>query len=126
LNSKTLADLIQATANHQNHTPLPPQPSQSFFQPPLTTTPPPTSSSAAATAAAENPLIASLRARGLLPPTIGGPLTPATPNLPLILPGHSGFTPNVPTTQMSNPGEVTINVQMTSASIRMSVFLVPI
>ncbi|KAK2755685.1 hypothetical protein FQN54_005834 [Arachnomyces sp. PD_36] len=108
LNSNTLADLIKATANRQRPTP-PPQSQQAF------PVPQPSTSQAAAPATSENPLIASLRARGLLPPPTAAPAAPEIPHLPFILPGQAGFNP-VQASQ-SNPPAST-SVQLTSTSIR--------
>ncbi|OAX81705.1 hypothetical protein ACJ72_03949 [Emergomyces africanus] len=124
LNPATIAELIKATTSQQSRTPPPPQPPHlpSFLQPQATSTPPPPVPTTAPTTTAptptENPLIASLRARGLLPPpTASAPPTPS--NLPFILPGQSGgYTPPVAFSQLANPSEVKINVQMTSTSIR--------
>ncbi|EEQ90576.1 hypothetical protein RJZ56_007650 [Blastomyces dermatitidis] len=119
LNPATIAELIKATTNQQSRTPPPPPVVPHippFLQPQATSTPPPPAPSTAPTLT-ENPLIASLRARGLLPPpTSSAPPTP--PNLPFILPGQAGYTPPAVISQLSNPSEVKINIQMTSASIR--------
>lgn len=112
LNSNTLADLIKATSSRQRPTP-PPQPQQTFPAPQ-----PSTAQAPAAPVTSENPLIASLRARGLLPPATAAPApaAPEIPHLPFILPGQSGFNQsNTPST----------NIQMTSASIRMYVSASP-
>ncbi|KKZ59181.1 hypothetical protein EMCG_05428 [[Emmonsia] crescens] len=116
LNPATIAELIKATTNQQSRTPPPPSHITPFLQTQATSTPPPPAPSTAPTLT-ENPLIASLRARGLLPPpTASAPPTP--PNLPFILPGQTGYTPPAAISQLSNPSEIKINIQMTSASIR--------
>ncbi|OJD20015.1 hypothetical protein AJ78_00031 [Emergomyces pasteurianus Ep9510] len=117
LNPATIAELIKATTSQQSRTP-PPQPPhlQPFLQPQVTSTPPPPAPLTAPTQT-ENPLIASLRARGLLPPPSAS-ASPTPPNLPFILPGQAGYTPPVAVSQLANPSEVKINVQMTSTSIR--------
>lgn len=116
LNPNTLAELLKVTTNAQTRTPPPPAP-QPIAQP----TPAPISAPASTVpaAAGENPLIASLRARGLLPPAAGAPVNPTPPpSLPFIIPRQAGFTaPNQ--MQSSQPGNAKINVQMSSASIRM-------
>lgn len=121
LNSGTLADLIKSTANRQRPTPPPPQPPppppQAFPIPQVSTSQ--AAQPAAAPATAENPLIASLRARGLLPPPQAAPAAPEPANFPFILPGQAGFN-QVPANQPNAPAST--NVQMTSASIRMYVF----
>lgn len=117
-NPNTLAELIRATTNAQTRTPPPPIP-QPITQPNPAPISAPASTAPAATAA-ENPLIASLRARGLLPPTTGAPVAPTPPpNLPFILPGQAGFTTGTPPMPPVQPVNVKINVQMSSASIRM-------
>ena len=112
LNPNTLASLIQATANRQQSTPPPavgsivPQ-----IQPSVTPQP-------AVTPAAENPLIASLRARGLLPPvsSTGTPAAGSSFSLPLLVPGQ---TPPAPVPTPQNTTDITINVHMSTASIKM-------
>ncbi|EFE44121.1 hypothetical protein TRV_01081 [Trichophyton verrucosum HKI 0517] len=109
LNPNTLAELIKATAQK----PTPTQQTQPYTQPAA-----PTPSLAAAVqppvSLAESPLIASLRARGLLPPATGTPTT-TPPNLPFIIPGQPPYAP-VPAN--TNSQGVKIKVPMTSASIR--------
>ncbi|KAL1846373.1 mRNA 3' end processing factor [Paecilomyces lecythidis] len=118
LNPGTLAELIKATTNKQQPTP-PPQAPNPFPQVPAVSTPQPP---AASTAAPENPLIASLRARGLLPPlpstTATPPVAPVFPNLPLIIPGQVRYTPPVSTPQLPAASDMTISVQMSTASIK--------
>lgn len=116
LNSSTLADLLKVTANRQRPTP-PPQPQQTF--PTTQTSTAQAAPPAAAAVTPENPLIASLRARGLLPPPPTAPAAPEPPNFPFILPGQAGFNPAAAT--QPNAAAAT-KVQMTSASIRMYVF----
>ncbi|PGH13738.1 hypothetical protein AJ79_03437 [Helicocarpus griseus UAMH5409] len=117
LNPNTIAELLKATTNQQSRTPPPPL-IPPFLQPQATSTstppPPPPSTAPVQT---ENPLIASLRARGLLPPPTGS-TSPTPPNLPFILPGQGGYTPPAAMSQLPNQPEVKIKVQMTSASIR--------
>lgn len=110
LNPNTLAELIKATAQK----PTPTQQTQPYTQPAV---PPPSLAAAVQppTSLAESPLIASLRARGLLPPATGTPTT-TPPNLPFIIPGQPAYTP-VPAN--TNSQGVKIKVPMTSASIRM-------
>ncbi|KAK2793425.1 hypothetical protein FQN51_001250 [Onygenales sp. PD_10] len=116
LNPSTIAELLKATANQQSRTPPPPS-IPSFLQQPQATSTPPPPPSATAPPLMENPLIASLRARGLLPPpTTSAPPTP--PTLPFILPGQGAFTPPASIPQLPTPSGIQINVQMTSASIR--------
>lgn len=97
LNSSTLADLIKATAARQQPTP-PPQVPNAFPQmpqvPPVSSTPQP----------AENPLIAQLRARGLLPSHSAPPVmsSGSTPpmgggSMPFFMPGQTHSTPPAPT-----------------------------
>lgn len=109
LNSGTLADLIKATSNQQNPTPTPPN-SHAFPQ--ATSTPPNLPAGAG-----ENPLIASLRARGLLPAATGAPASQTPSNFPFVMPGQNGYTPSA--TPMQLPNSVNISVQMTSASMKM-------
>lgn len=112
LNPNTLASLIQATANRQQSTPTPavagiiPQ-----IQPSATPQP-------AATPVAENPLIASLRARGLLPPvpSTGTPPAGTSFSLPLLVPGQ---TPPALVSTPQSTTDITINVHMSTASIKM-------
>ncbi|EEH23142.2 hypothetical protein PABG_05353 [Paracoccidioides brasiliensis Pb03] len=116
LNPNTIAELLKVRTNQQSLTPPPPPHIPSFLQQAATSTPPPPPPSTAP-ALAENPLIASLRARGLLPPPVTS--TPPTPtNLPFILPGQAGYTAPVAIPQLSSLSEAKINVQMTSASIK--------
>lgn len=118
LNPNTLAELLKTTATSQNRTPPPPapqpqQPAQPNPPPPISATP-----STTPAAAADNPLIASLRARGLLPSAPSASGTPTPPNLPFMLPGQTGPTHPTPPAQPGQPSTAKINVQMTSASIR--------
>lgn len=120
LNSNTLAELIKATANRQQPTPPPTIPS-SFSNPQPMSTPTSTSTAPASSAGAD--LIASLRARGLLPPVTSTmpPAAPSFPNLPLIVPGQP--RPPPPVAPVATPqaplGEISINVHMSTASIKM-------
>lgn len=119
LNQGTLAGLIKATAARQQPTP-PPQAPSVLPRLPQSSTPQPS-----VAPAPENPLIASLRARGLLPaaPTPTVPPAAPAPSLPsafpLIVPGQVRYTPPVPTPQASGSSDVTIDVQMNTASIKM-------
>jgi pre-mRNA cleavage complex 2 protein Pcf11 len=112
INSNSLAELIRATANRNQPTPPPPLPSLPF-QPHLTNTPP-AQNVTPAPPAAENPLIAQLRASGLLPATPTPPLglltQPAAPGMSATasnLNAHNGYTP---------PNF--IDVQFASSSVR--------
>lgn len=121
LNPGTLAELIKATAARQQPTP-PPQVHSILPQMPVaSSTPQP-----ASMPATENPLIAALRARGLLPPASAPPAPTTAPpsNLasafPFIVPGQVRFSTPAPTMpQAPNPSSITINVQMNTASIKM-------
>ncbi|GIJ84175.1 hypothetical protein Asppvi_003015 [Aspergillus pseudoviridinutans] len=120
LNPGTLAELIKATAARQQPTP-PPQVHSILPQMPIaSSTPQP-----AAMPTTENPLIAALRARGLLPPASAPPAPTTAPSsnlasaFPLIVPGQVRFSTPVPTMpQASNPSSITVNVQMNTASIK--------
>lgn len=105
LNPGTLAELIKATAGRQQPTP-PPQISSTSNTPQPST---------------ENPLIAALRARGLLPssapPSLSSGTPPSGAALPFIIPGQARATPPAPTPQGSMPPSST--VPMTTASIKM-------
>ncbi|KAI2210215.1 mRNA 3' end processing factor [Ophidiomyces ophidiicola] len=112
LNPSTLADLIKATANPQNRTPPPPLP-QTYPQVSAA------ASATSATTVSENPLIASLRARGLLPLVPGASVQQSSPGFPFILPGQNGYTPSAtPQLPLTGQSNIKISVQMTSASIR--------
>ncbi|PGH06339.1 hypothetical protein AJ80_08173 [Polytolypa hystricis UAMH7299] len=117
LNPNTLAGLIKATANQQSRTPPPPQVT-TFTQSLATSTPPPSIPAATAPVTTESPLIASLRARGLLPPISSTSSTPTPPSLPFILSGQAGLAPAVVPTQSPQTPEVKTSVPMTSGSIR--------
>jgi pre-mRNA cleavage complex 2 protein Pcf11 len=112
LNPGTLTELLKATANRQQPTP-PPQPSKPLPQIRQATT---SQAAVAAPAAPETSLIASLRARGLLPPVA---TAPAAPNLPLIIPGQVRYTPPISTQLNSTVSDVATFVQMGTASIKM-------
>lgn len=119
-NAGTLAELIKATANRQQPTP-PPQipnilPQMHPPQMPASSTPQPL-------AAAENPLIAALRARGLIssqsaPPTMPSSGTPPMGggSLPFFIPGQSHSTPPVPTPPQAGTSST---VPMNTASMKM-------
>lgn len=116
LNPSTLAELIKATSNRQHPTP-PPQTSSLFhpIQQPLTPQP---ASTASIPGTTENPLIAALRVRGLLPQS--APTTPPTTfNLPFFIPGQVRQTPPGGGIQPTPSDEIKINVQMNTASIKM-------
>lgn len=119
LNPGTLAELIKATASRQHSTPPPqipaPLPQMPHFPPPSNTPQP---------GASENPLIAALRARGLLP---GGlppsSLTPSTStpvpgraSLPFILP--NGMQPIPPVPSQTPITEGSAGVPATTTSIK--------
>ncbi|EED15048.1 mRNA cleavage factor complex component Pcf11, putative [Talaromyces stipitatus ATCC 10500] len=111
LNPNTLASLLQATANRQQSTP-PPAVGGIVPQTQPSGTPQP--------ATAENPLIASLRARGLLPPvpSTATPPTGAPLSLPLLVPGQIGYTPPASVSTPQNMTDITINVHLSTASIK--------
>ncbi|KAJ5984381.1 mRNA cleavage factor complex component Pcf11 [Penicillium waksmanii] len=106
LNSSTLADLIKATATRQQPT-SPPQIPNAFPQmlqmPPVSSTPQP----------AENPLIAQLRARGLLPSHSAPPvMSSSSPppmgggSMPFFMPGQPHSTPPAPTPPQAGASSV--------------------
>ncbi|PYH42585.1 putative mRNA cleavage factor complex component Pcf11 [Aspergillus saccharolyticus JOP 1030-1] len=119
LNPGMLAGLIKATAARQQPTPpsllaglLPQIPvMNSTHQPPVPVAP-------------ENPLIAALRAQGLLPPASAPPASSTVPPsnitsaFPLIVPGQVRFTPPVPTPQTQGSTDGQVEVQMNTASIK--------
>ncbi|KAJ6128333.1 RNA polymerase II large subunit CTD [Penicillium samsonianum] len=123
LNHNTLAELIKATASRQQSTPPPQIPAALPQMPqyPHQSGPP--------QPAPENPLIAALRARGLLP---GGPtpssLTPSTStpvsgrsNMPFILP--HGMQPTTPAPlQTPTPSNGSSGVPMSTASMKIPRF----
>lgn len=123
LNHNTLAELIKATASRQQSTPPPQIPAALPQMPqyPHQSGPP--------QPAPENPLIAALRARGLLP---GGPtpssLTPSTStpvsgrsNMPFILP--HGMQPTTPAPlQTPPPSNGSSGVPMSTASMKIPRF----
>ncbi|KAL2863581.1 putative mRNA cleavage factor complex component Pcf11 [Aspergillus lucknowensis] len=113
LNPGTLAELIKATATRQHPTP-PPQVPSVLPQMPIHSSAP-----QAPTPTPENPLIAALRAKGLLPAASAPPgaSSSVTPTFPFIVPGQVRYTPPVSTPQM-NTAEVHLNVQMNTASIK--------
>ncbi|EAW07988.1 putative mRNA cleavage factor complex component Pcf11 [Aspergillus clavatus NRRL 1] len=119
LNPGTLAELIKATAARQQPTP-PPQISSILPQMPMNTS----TSQPATGPAAESPLIAALRARGLLPPASAPPASTAVPSsnigpaFPFIVPGQVRYTPPVSMPQVPNSSTMTVNVQMNTASIK--------
>lgn len=118
LNPGTLAELIKATAARQTPPPQVPGVPQ---MPIVNSTPQP-----AATPTPENPLIAALKARGLLSGGSAVPAaTPATPApglssaFPLIVPGQVRFTPPVQMPQPTAAAEGPMDVQMNTMSIKM-------
>ncbi|RAL10761.1 putative mRNA cleavage factor complex component Pcf11 [Aspergillus homomorphus CBS 101889] len=119
LNPGMLAGLIKATAARQQPTP-PPQLAGILPQiPVMSNTPHP-----AVPAAPENPLIAALRAQGLLPPASAPPTASTVPPsniasaFPLIVPGQVRYTPPIPTPQAQGITEGQLNVQLNTASIK--------
>ncbi|GKZ36173.1 hypothetical protein AbraIFM66950_007080 [Aspergillus brasiliensis] len=122
LNPGTLAGLLKATATRQQPTP-PPQIHHILPQMPTNTTAPQLS----VNATPENPLIAALRAQGLLPPASAPPaaFTAAPPpnvtsTFPLIVPGQVRVTPPVATPQtQQGTSDARVSVQMSTASIKM-------
>lgn len=118
LNPGTLAELIKATAARQQSTPPPPVPNIIPQIPILNSTPQP-----AVTPAPENPLIAALKARGLLSGASAVPAATPAPNLasafPLIVPGQVRYTPPVQVPQATASSEASMDVQMNTASIKM-------
>lgn len=113
LNPGTLAELIRATAARQQPTPPPQIPSALPQMPQASNTMQP---------AAENPLIAALRSRGLLPPASAPPsLASGTPPnvgaLPFIMSGQARATPPAATAQASMPASSV--VPMNTASMKM-------
>lgn len=117
LNSETIAELLKATAVSQQPTP-PPQMSNLLptmpQYPPTSNTPQP----------AENPIIAALRLRGLLPPasappTMGSGGTPPPGSLPFFIPGQLRATPPVATPQASTPVGSSSTIPMNTISMKM-------
>lgn len=113
LNQGTLAELIKATAARQQPTP-PPQSTSILPQvPQRSSTPQPVGS------APENPLIASLKARGLLP-GVSSSSAPAAPGpslasvFPFVFPGQA----QTPSMQLPKSSDG-MDVQMNTASIKM-------
>lgn len=118
LNPGTLAELIKSTAARQQPTPPPPVANIMPQMPTNSNTPQPV-----VTPAPDNPLIAALRARGLLPAAAGSPAPAAPPpngaaSFPLLVPGQMRYTPPV-TNPSANVAEGQMNVQMNTASIKM-------
>lgn len=123
--SNALANLL-ASANKTQQTtatpplhqaPLPPTPLPSS-QPPITSAPMP--------AGGENPLIASLRAAGMLPPNpntpISGAVNSGPPPFGYPPPPTTTQTPPIPRIPLPLPFAKKLNdVQLTSASLKMSV-----
>ncbi|KAJ5885629.1 hypothetical protein N7504_011465 [Penicillium tannophilum] len=116
LNSETIAELLKATAVSQQPTP-PPQISNILPTMPQI---PPTSNTPQS---AENPIIAALRLRGLLPPasappTMGSAGTPPPGSLPFFIPGQLRATPPVATPQTSTPVGSSSTVPMNTISMK--------
>lgn len=118
LNSRTLAELIKNTAIRQHPTPPPAIPNAMPTMPPM-----PQMASATNTPPPDNPLIAALRARGILPPASappamgGGGTLPTGESLPFLVPGGMRSTPPTPTPPVSMP--VSSAVPMSTASMKM-------
>jgi pre-mRNA cleavage complex 2 protein Pcf11 len=117
LNPGTLAELIKATASRQHPTPPPPQIPAALPQMPT-----PQPSSTPQPAAPENPLIAALRARGLLPggstPLVSSSSTPVPgPTLPFMMPNGMRSTPPALPTQ-APPSNGSSGVPMNTASMK--------
>lgn len=113
LNPGTLAELIKATAGRQQPTPPPQIPSTLPSIPQIPQT------SNTLQPAAENPLIAALRSRGLLPPASAPPsLASGTPpnvgGLPFIIPGQARATPPAAMPQASVPPSSIVPMNTTS------------
>ena len=117
LNSRTLAELIKNTAIRQQPTPPPAMPQM----PQLPQVPPPMPSTGSSTPLPDNPLIAALRSRGILPPasappTMGQPPAGKGEALPFLIPGGMRSTPSAPTPISMAASSV---VPMTTASMKM-------
>ena len=110
INSSSLADLIRATAGRTQPTPPPPQPPAPSFPLPQATSTPPVKPAVTATPAAENPLIAQLRAAGILPATGTPPVASQLPFTPPVGLPHPTF--------QQQPAALQISVKLTSASIK--------
>ncbi|KAI2788377.1 hypothetical protein POX_e06392 [Penicillium oxalicum] len=116
LNSRTLAELIKNTAIRQQPTPPPAMPQM----PQLPQVPPPMPSTGSSTPLPDNPLIAALRSRGILPPasappTMGQPPAGKGEALPFLIPGGMRSTPSAPTPISMAASSV---VPMTTASMK--------
>lgn len=113
INSTNLAELLRATANRNQPTPPPQTSSLSSALPQISQTPPVKQSTPGPTAA-DNPIIAQLRAAGILTAS-------STPSAPSALP----FTPTVPVQhqQLSfqqTPSTSLGSIKLTTASIKIS------
>jgi len=125
-NSPSLQGLLRATANRQQPTPPPPQssalpasvsyPNARLPQIPNT---PPVASSTPIPLAAENPLIAQLRASGILPAQTNTPPPPLSGLAQLLGGGAVSTPPTSSHNQSQNSGYFSIDVQLTSASLKM-------
>lgn len=117
LNSRTLAELIKNTAIRQQPTPPPAIPNAMPQMPQMP------QMSAASTPQPENPLIAALRSRGILPPASAPPVMGSTGQPPtgdplsFLVPGGMRSTPPAPTPPGSMP--VPSTVPMNTASMKM-------
>ncbi|OQD80541.1 hypothetical protein PENANT_c034G06677 [Penicillium antarcticum] len=111
LNPGTLAELIKATASRQHPTP-PPQIPAVLPQMPI-----PQQSSTPQPAAPENPLIAALRARGILPGGSASSTPVPGPTLPFMMPtGMQSMPPALPT--QTPPSNGSSGVPMNNTSLR--------
>ncbi|KAJ5169084.1 uncharacterized protein N7482_004678 [Penicillium canariense] len=118
LNSGTLAELIKATAIRQVPTPPPHIPNAIPTMPQMPPMPP-----ASNTPQPENPLIAALRSRGILPPASAPPVMgsstgppPPGGQLPFLMSGGMRSTPPAPTPQSSM--SASSSIPMNSASMK--------
>ncbi|KAJ5476971.1 hypothetical protein N7539_007115 [Penicillium diatomitis] len=105
LNSRTLAELIKNTAIRQQPTPPPPVPQMAPVAP-MATMHPQMSATGSSTPQPDNPLIAALRSRGILPPASAPPAMGQAPSgtgeaLPFLIPGGMRPTSSVPTPPVS-------------------------
>ncbi|KAF7719222.1 Uncharacterized protein PECH_008247 [Penicillium ucsense] len=105
LNSRTLAELIKNTAIRQQPTPPPPVPQMAPVAP-MGTMHPQMSATGSSTPQPDNPLIAALRSRGILPPASAPPAMGQAPSgtgeaLPFLIPGGMRPASSVPTPPVS-------------------------
>ncbi|KAA8647511.1 putative mRNA cleavage factor complex component Pcf11 [Aspergillus tanneri] len=119
LNPGTLAELIKSTAARQQPTP-PPQATSILPQVPTNNNTP----QSASTSAPDNPLVAALKVRGLLPAVSASPAPSVAPPsgvpsaFPLIVPGPARYAPPVTNPQALHASDIQFNVQMNTASIK--------